>query len=544
MKLSSASKLTLKFSGYFAIFYLILLLIVMVSIGYLLFNINHVTSDNIHSLLPNDFEGLVQDDQLPKSLTELAEENFGVLYLFDEQLNILDQTSTSCELCSFSTTQLFELERQGMQKWHQDNYVFLFVPNYPTDHILREALSVWQPLRPIPQAFEQTLKQQNMALEVYNAEWQRVQTSNDTLKAVTQGAVLDERNDPYEYKELLQSEQVHNYTVVIRMKNPNYNPFYAPFNEIMWIFIALLIGGNVLMLIAVPFVSGLVARQFVRPITYIMSRIERLSHLNYARMQDKKIHHKKTGKLKRQYRTFEPVEQSLNNLAERLAFHERQLQRNDALKEEWITGVSHDLKTPLSSIYGYSTMLTQKDYDWTKEDVADFAAIMQEKAQYMDALIQDLTYTYQLKNRAVTIDKQWLSMEQMLLMYKKEPFCVQVAPGCQVYADEVALKRIIDNIASNAEKYSPPHKMVGISAVTEHQNTVITVVDEGSGMSQEVLDNLFTRYYRGTNTTDNTAGTGLGLAITKQLVDLHNGTIEVMSGTQGTTVTITLPQIA
>ena len=110
-----------------------------------------------------------------------------------------------------------------------------------------------------------------------------------------------------------------------------------------------------------------------------------------------KIHHKKTGKLKRKFKLFQPVEESLNHLSERLNSNERQIKHAEQLREEWITGLSHDLKTPLSSIYGYSTMLASEDYEWTKDEMRIFAQTMQEKATYMDALIQDLTYTYQLK---------------------------------------------------------------------------------------------------------------------------------------------------
>ena len=73
-------------------------------------------------------------------------------------------------------------------------------------------------------------------------------------------------------------------------------------------------------------------------------------------------------------------------------------------------------------------------------------------------------------------------------------------------------------------------------------NTTITVQDFGTGIPQEELDNLFERYYRGTNTTSNSSGTGLGLAITKQLVELHGGTITVSSNDTGTIFTIDIPK--
>ena len=109
--------------------------------------------------------------------------------------------------------------------------------------------------------------------------------------------------------------------------------------------------------------------------------------------------------MKRKFKLFQPVEESLNHLSERLDSNERQIKHGEQLREEWITGLSHDLKTPLSSIYGYSTMLASEDYEWTKDEMRIFAQTMQEKATYMDALIQDLTYTYQLKIKPYSLIK-------------------------------------------------------------------------------------------------------------------------------------------
>ena len=66
-------------------------------------------------------------------------------------------------------------------------------------------------------------------------------------------------------------------------------------------------------------------------------------------------------------------------------------------REEWITGLTHDLKTPLSSIYGYALLLESKQYNWTDRDIQQFGSVMKEKSQYMTTLIDDLSLTYQLK---------------------------------------------------------------------------------------------------------------------------------------------------
>ncbi|MDD1505468.1 sensor histidine kinase, partial [Lysinibacillus sp. CNPSo 3705] len=94
--------------------------------------------------------------------------------------------------------------------------------------------------------------------------------------------------------------------------------------------------------------------------------------------------------------------------------------------------------------------------------------------------------------------------------------------------------RILDNLITNAKKYTPDGTKVNVEAQNIGQEIMLTIADQGPGIPQEELDNLFERYYRGTNTTDDTTGTGLGLAITKQLIDLHDGAISVQSGAGGT----------
>lgn len=95
----------------------------------------------------------------------------------------------------------------------------------------------------------------------------------------------------------------------------------------------------------------------------------------------------------------------------------------------------------------------------------------------------------------------------------------------------------------NAVKYNPKGTTITITTQTlEERLVIITIEDNGIGMDDETLDNLFDRYYRGTNTTDSSTGTGLGMAITKQLVKLHGGSIKVHSDVgMGTKVRIILP---
>ena len=173
--------------------------------------------------------------------------------------------------------------------------------------------------------------------------------------------MLEEKYDIFEHKEFIANAALEDgSTLVVRMPNPSYKPLEDPFKNAMFLFIFSFFGESIIMLIGVFFLSISISRQFVRPLLYILSRIERLSQFDYSKVRDKKVHHRKTGKLKRKFKLFKPVDESLNHLSERLDFNERQIKHAEQLREEWITGLSHDLKTPLSSIYGYSSMLASK----------------------------------------------------------------------------------------------------------------------------------------------------------------------------------------
>ncbi|MEG0381197.1 MAG: ATP-binding protein, partial [Kurthia sp.] len=112
-----------------------------------------------------------------------------------------------------------------------------------------------------------------------------------------------------------------------------------------------------------------------------------------------------------------------------------------------------------------------------------------------------------------------------------------------VFFDPKLLARVLDNIVGNAIKHTPNGTKVFIEIEKKEARVYLHVRDEGNGIPAEELENLFDRYYRGTNTTSEVSGTGLGLAISKQLVEAHAGQIHVDSGDNGMIVTIVLPVV-
>ncbi|MCR8854488.1 sensor histidine kinase [Lysinibacillus fusiformis] len=535
-----AGKLTLRFVSYFIIFYLLIISGFIMSLVFFAIFINDRVGDNIHVM--SSFE--IEDDAVVEKgesikiadyLVKRAEENAGQLYLFDQSMTIVDYTGESCELCGMPDSEIFALKQPGMHTWELPKYYLLFLPISPVQPLFEEALDNWLATGAISDVTLQRLKEHKASVELYDTEWNRTDIVGKRYEELKKPQLVEEKYDIFEHEELKQSSTLADgSTFVVRMPNPSYKPFEEPFNKAMILFVSVFFGGHIILLLGVIFLSISISRQFVRPLVYVISRIERLTQFDYSEISDKKIHHKKTGKLKRKFRLFQPVEESLNHLSERLDSNERQIKQSEQLREEWITGLSHDLKTPLSSIYGYSTMLASEDYEWTKDEMRIFAQTMQEKATYMDALIQDLTYTYQLKNKAIQLDKVLLPLTTWLTQFADEQVSVKVYGDVMLQADELLLKRIMDNLITNAKKYTPVGTKVMVEAQHTGKEVMLTIADHGPGIPQEELDNLFERYYRGTNTTDDTAGTGLGLAITKQLIDLHNGTISVRSDRDGT----------
>ncbi len=538
--MKSAGKLTLRFVSYFIIFYLLIISGFIISLVFFAIFINERVGDNIHVM--SSFE--IEDDAVVEKgktvkiadyLVKRAEENVGQLYLFDSSMTIVDYTGDTCGLCGKSDNELLALKQPGMHTWELPNYYLLFLPTTPVQPLFEEALENWTATGNISAVTRQRLKENKASVEIYDEQWNRIEVIGERYEKLNKPQLLEEKYDIFEHAELKQRTALANdMTFVVRMPNPSYKPFEEPFNKAMVLFVSIFFGGHIILLLGVIFLSISISRQFVRPLVYVISRIERLTQFDYSEISDKKIHHQKTGKLKRKFKLFQPVEESLNHLSERLDSNERQIKHAEHLREEWITGLSHDLKTPLSSIYGYSTMLASEEYEWTKDEMRIFAQTMQEKATYMDALIQDLTYTYQLKNKAIQLDKVLLPLAIWLPQFADEQVCVKVYGDVLLQADELLLKRIMDNLITNAKKYTPEGTKVVVEAQHTGKEVMLTIADQGPGIPQEELDNLFERYYRGTNTTDDTTGTGLGLAITKQLIDLHNGTISVRSGQDGT----------
>ncbi|MBP3041062.1 HAMP domain-containing histidine kinase [Bacillaceae bacterium Marseille-Q3522] len=299
------------------------------------------------------------------------------------------------------------------------------------------------------------------------------------------------------------------------------------------------------------------ARKFALPLIVIMKWIESLGKGNYELpldQQNRLVMWKANGKVKRNFRLYKDIINTLSHLTETLRKNDAAQWQMNQTREEWISGLSHDLKTPLSSILGYAHMLNSETYTWSKAETREFGNVIVEKSNYMMQLIEDLTLTYRLKSKNFPFATEKIDVNEFVRRSvihfindetnNDKQFLFQPCKET-IYAllDPKWFQRIIDNVIANAMNHNPPGTTIDISIHTIEQFLfVITIKDNGRGMDKETQHKLFQRYYRGTNTKSGSDGSGLGMAITKQLVHLQKGTINVESKeNEGTTVRILFP---
>ena len=219
------------------------------------------------------------------------------------------------------------------------------------------------------------------------------------------------------------------------------------------------------------------------------------------------------------------------------------------LQYDFVNTISHELRSPLGFIKGYTTTLLRDDAQWDRTTQIDFLQIIERESNNLTELIDNLLDSSRLQSGLMKFNFQAVRIDSLLRDeinraliaepgQKIELICQSDIPTIQ--ADARRLTQVFDNLLSNARKYAP-HTPIAIK-VTQGQNTLtITFSDQGPGISKSYLPKIFTRFFRVPDNTLAEHGSGLGLSICKQIIEMHHGNIEVDSSENGTTFTITLP---
>lgn len=249
---------------------------------------------------------------------------------------------------------------------------------------------------------------------------------------------------------------------------------------------------------------------------------------------------------------FNGIYAALNKMEAEIRQSDQLKKETDRARQEWITNITHDLKTPLSPIKGYAELLACGTTN-NSLTVQEYGSIILKNVDYVEKLINDLKLTYQLESGAMPFHPE----QVRLVRYLKE-LIIDIAndptfsnhniefecetPEITVSIDPYLFYRAVCNLVVNALVHNPPDTTVTVSISNKGKNVCLSVRDNGIGISETEQAELFTRYYRGTNTKEKPEGSGLGLAIAKQIVLLHNGEITVKSHPgAGTVFSIVLP---
>ncbi len=237
-----------------------------------------------------------------------------------------------------------------------------------------------------------------------------------------------------------------------------------------------------------------------------------------------------------------------------LLFHDiTELKRLDQIRSDFVANVSHELRTPLSILRGYIETLLDNPKP-SRQELARILAIMERHSKRLGLLVEDLLSLAQLESSNATLALSVVRVEELFnnvvrdwrekLAAKNLKVIVDVSPDASTLrADETRLQEVLYNLLENAVKYSRENGQIQLQAARRGPETVLSVSDDGAGISKEDLPRIFERFYRADKARSRElGGTGLGLAIVKHIAQLHGGRVEAESELgKGTTIRVVLP---
>jgi signal transduction histidine kinase len=242
----------------------------------------------------------------------------------------------------------------------------------------------------------------------------------------------------------------------------------------------------------------------------------------------------------------------VGRLAKAFNIMAREVGRGHTQMRALIANVSHDLKSPLTSILGFSQALRDRDVEGA-EVVAETGGIIHDEAERVQLLVDDLLFLSEIESGQVPLlhDAVDLSVLARRCVRRFAPrleakgiaVTVDAANGLIVRGDAAKLERILDNLLDNAVKYAPSGAAVTVR-VSDGDAVVVTVHNSGSYIPPEELPRIFERFYRRERARSGPQrGSGLGLAIARELAELHGGTLTAESDADGTTFRLRLPAL-
>lgn len=246
------------------------------------------------------------------------------------------------------------------------------------------------------------------------------------------------------------------------------------------------------------------------------------------------------------------IQYELNTVRERALRNAELAREAEKRKNDLIIYLAHDLKTPLTSIIGYLTLLRDEP-EISVETRARYTGIALDKAERLEQLINEFFDITRFSLTTLTLEPQNISLSRMLeqtvsefypVFAEKELTCnAAIQPETELTCDPDKLARVFDNLFRNAVNYSYPNSEITLAMTAADGIVTMTVSNHGKTIPKEKLDRIFEQFFRldSARSTD-TGGAGLGLAIAKEIVTLHGGRITAESENERIIFTVVLPQ--
>ena len=297
------------------------------------------------------------------------------------------------------------------------------------------------------------------------------------------------------------------------------------------------IANSAILILGCVFLTGsivflVIADIIVKPLTRLTNAIKELSNGNYNVRVDN-VGQDEISKLN----------QGFNQMA-------RQLAKQDETRQKFISDISHEFQTPLTSIQGFANIL--KEEDLPKEQRVKYANIILYNSKRLSSLAKNMLQLTLLDREEIELEltnyslveqmNRVISTQENQAMEKNIEIVFEM-PKKEIFieGDEQRLEQVWTNIISNAIKYTNEGGLITITMKKNSKDIEISIEDTGIGMSKEAVSHIFERFYR-EDKARNVEGNGLGLAIVKSIVDLHHGKIDILSQVDvGTNFIVRLP---
>ena len=243
------------------------------------------------------------------------------------------------------------------------------------------------------------------------------------------------------------------------------------------------------------------------------------------------------------YSEFDVIIDNLNIMSE-------ELKGIETLRTDFISNVSHELKTPLAAIQNYAALMQGEDL--SEEERKDYSKKITESARHLTELITSILRLNKLENQTIYVKNKDFDLSEQVVQCilsfedawedKQIELETDIEENVRITADEELLSVVWNNLLSNALKFTPEQGTVTVKVSQNETQAFVTVKDNGIGMTQETAEHIFDKFYQG-DTSHATKGNGLGLALVKQILDIEHGTVAVHSlPGEGSTFKVTLPK--